>query len=1086
MAESYKKHTHREHILSLPDTYVGSIETTSEIMYVVEGETFKEKMLVGFNPGFYKLFDEIVVNAHDQVVRMRQRASANPVKNITIEISADNKTITVENDGEGIDILEHPEYGVWVPQLIFGELLTSTNYDKDEKKLVGGKNGYGVKLANIFAKSMTVETVDSVRGKKYTQTWENNMTVVNKPKIVACKGKSYVSVAWTPDFARFGLTEINADLVGVFRRRASDLAMTVGKEVKVHWKHGEEKTLIKCRDLTAYAGEFVTTPVAAYVADRWNVVVADTPSDGFLQVSFVNGIWTSKGGTHVDYIVNQVVGNIVEFLETKKKLKVKPSLVKENIAVWVTAAVENPSFSSQTKEALTTKSTAFGSTCKLPEEFFKKLRSKLELVDKLVVAQKEKDEKENKKSDGRKSFKIYGIPKLDDAALAGTARSAECTLILTEGDSAKAMALSGLTKAQRQTFGVFPLRGKIMNVKDTSGSKIELAKEIAELKKIVGLESGKTYENLGSLRYGRVLIMTDQDYDGSHIRGLLINLFHELWTELFKIPGFLTYMATPIVKATKGKETRTFYTQYEYDQWKAENGRGWAIQYYKGLGTSTRDEAQEYFKEMNVTQFRYTADADSAAIDLAFNKARADDRKVWLQGHRAEDIVIPRADKTLAYAEFVNRDLIHFSHYNLERSIPSMMDGLKTSQRKILFGCLKRNLTSKVKVAQLAGYVSEHAGYHHGEMSLNETIIGMAQDFVGSNNLPWLVPKGQFGTRLQGGKDSAASRYIFTYLQPFMKDLVPADDLPCLKYRDDDGLSVEPEWYAPVLPMLLVNGARGIGTGYSTFIPSYNPVALKNTLLRWLKGEDKDILKNVDLPPWYRGFKGTITPCTDGYDVTGKYSYNAKTKTISVQDLPIEYWTSDFKEYLDSLCEKKDFVKDYTDTSTDMDVNFEIVLKDDMPIGEAAKKLGLVSRIKTTNMHAFNSRGNITKYTTVNEILAEYADARLALYGARKENMLRELNGKLPWHTSVVKFLTLICNDVIDLRKKPHADCVKILETHQLTDIPDLLKLPISSMTMENVAKHEAELARLRARIAEIEGTTPSQFWIADLENLII
>ena len=1088
MAEAYKKHTHREHILSLPDTYVGSIETTSEIMYVVEGESFKEKMLVGFNPGFYKLFDEIVVNAHDQVVRMRQRASTNPVKNITIEISADNKTITVENDGEGIDVLEHPEYGVWVPQLIFGELLTSTNYDKEEKKLVGGKNGYGVKLANIFAKKMVVETVDSVRGKKYTQVWEDNMTVVNKPKIAACKGKSYVSVSWTPDFGRFGLADINADLVGVFRRRASDLAMTVGKDVKVHWKHGEEKTLIKCRDLAAYAGEFVTTPVAAHTSDRWNVVVADTPIDGFLQVSFVNGIWTSKGGTHVDYIVNQVVGNIVEYLETKKKLKVKPSLVKENIAVWVTAVIENPAFSSQTKEALTTKSTAFGSTCKLPEEFFKKLRSKLELVDKLVVAQKEKDEKENKKSDGRKSSKIYGIPKLDDAALAGTAKSAECTLILTEGDSAKAMALSGLTKAQRQTFGVFPLRGKIMNVKDTSGSKIELAKEIAELKKIVGLESGKTYENLGTLRYGRILIMTDQDYDGSHIRGLLINLFHELWTELFKIPGFLTYMATPIVKATKGKETRVFYTQYDYDQWKKDSNavRGWAIQYYKGLGTSTREEAQEYFKEMNVTQFRYTADADSAAIDLAFNKARADDRKMWLQGHRAEDIVIPRADKTLAYAEFVNRDLIHFSHYNLERSIPSMMDGLKTSQRKILFGCLKRSLTSKVMVAQLAGYVSEHAGYHHGEMSLNETIIGMAQDFVGSNNLPWLVPKGQFGTRLQGGKDSAASRYIFTYLQPFMKDLVPADDLPCLKYRDDDGLSVEPEWYAPVLPMLLVNGARGIGTGYSTFIPSYNPVALKNTLLRWLKGEDKDILKKVDLPPWYRGFRGTIMPCTDGYEITGRYSYNAKTKTISVQDLPIEYWTSDFKEYLDSLCEKKDFVKDYTDTSTDMDVNFEIVLKDDMPIAEAAKKLGLISKIKTTNMHAFNSRGNITKYTTMNEILEEYAHTRLALYGVRKESMLRELRAKLPWHTSVVKFLTLMCNDVIDLRKKPHAECVKILETHELTDIPDLLKLPISSMTLENIAKHEAELARLRARIAEIEATTPSQFWIADLENLII
>jgi len=1082
MAEAYKKHTHREHILSLPDTYVGSIETSHEDMYVVEDEKFIQKNL-SFNPGFYKLFDEIVVNAHDQVVRMRQRASPNPVKNITIEISEDNQTITVENDGEGITVAEHPEYKVWVPQLVFGELLTSTNYDKDEKKLVGGKNGYGVKLANIFAKKMTVETVDAVSGKKYTQTWENNMTVVNKPKIVACKSKPYVSVSWTPDFARFGLTEITSDLLGVFRRRASDLAMTVGKDVKVHWKHGaSDKVMIKCRDLSAYASEFVDTPTAAHSSDRWNVVVADAP-ESFLQVSFVNGIWTSKGGTHVDYIVNQVVNHLVEFLETKKKIKVKPSLIKDNLAIWVTASIENPSFTSQTKEALTTKSTAFGSTCKLPEEFFKKLRSKLELVDKLVVAQKEKDEKENKKSDGRKSSKIYGIPKLDDAALAGTARSAECTLILTEGDSAKAMALSGLTKNQRQTFGVFPLRGKIMNVKDSSSSKVELAKEIAELKKIVGLESGKVYDSLSTLRYGRILIMTDQDYDGSHIRGLLINLFHELWSELFRIPGFLTYMATPIVKATKGKESQTFYTQFEYDQWKT-GAKGWAIQYYKGLGTSTREEAQEYFKNMNITQFRYNAVGDSEAIDLAFNKSRADDRKTWLQGHDAASIVVPKPDKTLPYSEFVHRDLIHFSHYNLERSIPSAIDGLKTSQRKILFGCLKRKLTDKVKVAQLAGYVSEHAGYHHGEMSLNETIIGMAQDFVGSNNLPWLVPKGQFGTRLEGGKDSAASRYIFTYLQPYMKDLVPVDDLPCLKYRDDDGLSVEPEWYAPVLPMLLVNGARGIGTGYSTYIPSYNPVALKYVLLRWLKGEDDTILETVELAPWYRGFKGTILPCADGYDVTGKYSYNAKTKTISVQDLPIEYWTSDFKAFLDGLCEKKD-IKDYTDTSTDMDVNFEIVLKEDMT-PEMVKKLGLVSRIKMTNMHAFDRHCKIRKFKTVNEILVEYAHARLALYGDRKTNMLAELRAKLPWHSSVVKFLTLMCDDAIDLRKKPHADCVKILEGHELTDIPDLLKLPFSSMTLENVQKHQAELDRIRARIAEIEATTPSQFWVQDLENLIV
>lgn len=1082
MSSAYKKHTHREHILSLPDTYIGSIETAEETAYIVEDEKFVRKT-IQFIPGLYKLFDEILVNAHDHVVRTRQR-NLELVKNITIDISKDK--ITVENDGEGIDILEHPEYHVWIPQLVFGELLTSTNYDKEEKKLVGGKNGYGVKLANIFSKELTVETVDRKTGKKYQQTWKNNMTVIGTPKISSCKTKPYVSVSWTPDFERFGVREFSDDMISLFRRRATDLAMTVGKDVKIHWKRGdEEKKTLKCRDLSAYAGEFLETSVVHYSCDRWDVVIADSPLDEHLQVSFVNGIWTSRGGTHVDYIVNQLVSYISGYLETKKKVKVKASTIKDNLAVFIACQIENPAFSSQTKEMLTTKSGAFGSTCKIPEDVLKKIQSKLDIVDKLVLVQREKDEKDNKKSDGKKQSKIYGIPKLEDAVWAGTSRSAECTLILTEGDSAKAMALSGLTKSQRNSFGVFPLRGKIMNVKDSTSAKVEMVKEIAELKKIIGLESGRKYTDVKSLRYGRILIMTDQDYDGSHIRGLIVNLFHELWHELICIPGFLAYMATPIVKATKGKTTVVFYTQYEYDQWRhSETGSGWNIQYYKGLGTSTREEAQEYFKQLNITEFQYTPSSDPA-IDLAFNKERADDRKSWLQGRDPAGIIVPHADHRLPYDEFVHRDLIHFSYYNLERSVPSIMDGLKTSQRKILFGCLKRNLTSKVKVAQLAGYISEHSGYHHGEMSLNETIVGMAQDFVGSNNLPWLVPQGQFGTRLEGGDDSAATRYIFTYLQPYIKHLVPSDDLAILEYRNDDGMSVEPDWYAPILPMLLVNGSSGIGTGYSTCIPSYNPNQLKSILLNWLLNDcDNRHLLDAKLVPWYKNFKGSITEEDGGYAVRGQYTYNPKTRTLQVTDLPIGVWTSKFKQCLDAYCEKKEFVKDYSDTSTDVDVSFEIILLEDAPLPKIEKELGLVKKIKTTNMHAFDSSGHIRKYENVNEILVEYAHCRLNLYARRKEHILKELRDKLPWHRSVVKFITLMCNDVIDLRNKTEKECQTIMESHGLECIDELLKLPFRSITTENIAKYQDLLSKIEKRISLVEKMQPYEFWVEDLGYL--
>jgi DNA topoisomerase-2 len=1086
----YKKHTHREHILSLPDTYIGSVETTKEDMFVVEGEKFTHKTVSTFNPGFYKLFDEILVNAHDHVIRTKQK-NLTPVKNITIEISPTNDWISVENDGEGIDVIQHAEYKVWVPQLVFGELLTSTNYDKGEKKLVGGKNGYGVKLVNIFSKELKVETVDVTRGKKYTQIWKDNMTVVEAPKIVASKVKPYVIITWKPDFVRFGMTDIPADFVQVLRRRATDLAMTVGKDVKVHWKHGDEKVTIKCRDLGVYAGEYVSTPVVyAQINERWAVAVADTPVEKYFNVSFVNGIWTSKGGTHVDYITNQLVSHIAEYLETKKKIKVKPALIKENLAVFVTSMIENPSFTSQTKESLTTKSTAFGSTCKLPDEFLEKVHKKLELIDTLMVAQKEKDEKENKKSDGRKQSKIYGIPLLDDAGWAGTAKSSKCTLILTEGNSAKAMALSGLNKTQRETYGVFPLRGKIMNVKDSSASKVELAKEIAELKKIIGLESGKKYADTSSLRYGSIMIMTDQDYDGSHIRGLLVNLFHELWHELMAIPGFLTFMATPIVKATKGKQVRTFYTQFEYEQWKVipEAEKGWSIMYYKGLGTSTREEAKEYFKDMNVIQFKYTPESDPA-VDLAFNKSRADDRKVWLSTHDPSKIVIPNAEKTLPYDEFIHKDLIHFSHYNLERSIPCVMDGLKTSQRKILFSALKRNLVSKIKVVQLAGYVSEHSGYHHGEASLNETIIGMAQDFVGSNNIPWLVPQGQFGTRLSGGNDAAAPRYIFTHLHQYIKHLVPADDLPLMAYRDDDGLSIEPEWYAPVLPMLLINGARGIGTGYSTFVPSYNPTTISNALIEWLKAEceDDEALNNVKLVPYSKGFNGKIEDIGKG-DFIATAVYKCVGKNVTVTDLPPGTWTTCFKQLLDGYCEKKEYVKDYVDKSTDMDVHFEIVLIDALSLDKLEKVFGLTEKIKTSNMHVFDVNGRIKKYATPNEMLIDYAHKRISIYKDRKMYMLKDLRSKLPYHQNIVEFIRLHCDDEIDLRRKTDEECDEILEDAGLERMENsfdyLLKLPMRTLTKENIEKHQSQLDDLNKRIIGIDGTAPHELWLNDLSNL--
>ena len=1068
ISAAYQKKTHREHILSLPDTYIGSIANVEEEVFVREGDQFVKRALQ-INPGFYKLIDELLVNAHDQVVRLRTRNSTNPVKKITI--SADSTHFYIENDGEPIDVVQHPEHKVWVPQMIFAELLTSTNYDASEKKLVGGKNGYGVKLVNIFAKHMEVMIIDAERKLSYQQRYSMNMTRINEPTVKPSKSKSSVAVKWEPDFERFGMKEITPDMLRLIERRVWDLAMTVGKETKVIW-NGET---LKCKNLVEYADSYGCSPVVYESPnERWHIAIGQA-EDGAYNQSFVNGIWTSKGGTHVDTLVNQITTHIVEYLETKKKTKVKPSLVKDQLAVFCVSMIENPSFTSQTKETLTTKASAFGSSPKLSEDTLKKIVSKLKIVETLIEAQAAKDSKDNTKTDGKKQSRITGIPKLDDAVYAGTAQSAKCTLILTEGDSAKAMALSGLSQEQRKFYGVYPLKGKILNVKDTSDSKVEHTKEIAELKKILGLQSGKKYETIADLRYGSVMIMTDQDYDGSHIRGLLINLFHELWHELMAIPGFLTYMATPIVKAVKGTTVKNFYSQYEYEEWrKTDASKGFKIKYYKGLGTSTRDEAKDYFTKPQGVQFEFITGSDEA-IDLAFNKKRADDRKVWLQGYD-KSALIPTGLK-LPYTDFIHKDLIHFSNYNLERAIPSVMDGLKVSQRKILYAAFKRNLTTEIRVAQFAGYVSEHTGYHHGEQSLNDAIVGMAQDFMGSNNVPWLVPQGQFGTRIQGGSDSASPRYIHTFLQSNTKKLLPTEDFPVLTYRDDDGLPVEPEWYAPVLPMLLVNGARGIGTGYSTYIPPHNPTELKAMLQSWLTGT-QDALDRP-LKPWFKGFKGTVS--SDGIAVG---VFKKEKDDYVVTELPPESWTADYREWLEKeLAEGR--IKDFVDVSTDMDINIRI-----KGITEEALIKSITTKFKITNMHAFNHKGVITKYDSANALLKEYAEVRLALYETRRKAQIQNLQTELPYHENVVRFIKdqIADKPTLDLRKKVQSECDTLLSNQSYAKIDDsfeyIMKLPVRSFTAEQVLKHETQLADLRAEIARLNGLKPAEMWLNDLTRV--
>jgi DNA topoisomerase-2 len=1104
--------TDKQHILDNPDTYIGSVEQVDADMWIMSEDDSKivEKN-ISYIPGLFKLFDEGIVNSRDHVVRMKTRVdsksdNALPVTHIDISIEPDG-TITMVNDGNGIDVAQ--KEGVWIPELVFGHLRTSTNYNKDEKKIVGGKNGFGFKLVLIWSTYGRVETVDHIRGLKYIQEYKNNLDEICKPSITKCKNKPYTKITFRPDYARLGISGPTADIISLLKKRVYDISAITDKSIKVKYNDA----IIPIKNFQQYIDMYIGDKAAALrvyedSGDRWEYAVALTPTNEFVQISFVNGIHTAKGGKHVEYILNQITRKLVEFIEKKKKVKVNPNSIKEQLILFLRCDIENPAFDSQTKDYMNTPATKFGSKCEVTDKFIEKV-AKMGVMDAALQLTEVKENKAAKKTDGVKSKSVRGIPKLTDANWAGTEKSKDCIIIFCEGDSAKAGIISGLSSEDRNTIGVYPMKGKILNVRGENVKKISENKEITEIKKILGLETGKKYNCIEdvykNLRYGKVLFMTDQDLDGSHIKGLGINLFQSEWPTLANIPGFIGFMNTPILKAKKGTQELNFYNEGEYNEWKESNDvKGWKVKYYKGLGTSTGKEFREYFEKKKIVGFEHSDKSDDA-IDMVFNKKRADDRKDWLKFYD-RDAYLDTSKTNVPYEEFINREFIHFSKYDCDRSIPNLMDGLKISLRKILFSAFKKNLTTEIKVAQFSGYVSEHSGYHHGEASLNAAIVGMAQNYVGSNNINLFMPNGQFGTRLQGGKDSASERYIFTQLNKITRSIFPSVDDNILEYLNDDGLIVEPIYYAPIVPVVLINGSKGIGTGFSTDIMCYNPLQI----IEYLKNKLLSIEDDYDFIPYYEGFKGLITKISDEkFLIKGCYEKLAIDK-IRVTELPVGYWTEDFKELLEELIEPqpgKDgkkapaIVKDYDDMSKDTNVDFTITfmkgkldefekLKGDHGCNGLEKLLKLYTTNTTTNMHLFDAQDTLHKYEKVSDIIDAYYETRLKMYTTRKEYMIDALEKELVLLSNKAKYIQENLADTIDLRKKKKEQVIAMLEAKGYDKIDGdeeykyLVKMPMDSVTEENVEKLLKDKGNKESELEQIKKKSVNKMWIEELDNL--
>ena len=1134
-ALKYSKMTPREHILLRPDTYIGDVDKTKELMWVYDMKENKMiKKEITYTPGFFKIFDEILVNARDAAV-------TDPTCNeIKIEYNKTEGYISVYNNGDvGIPVEEHPEHKVLVPSMIFGELLTSSNYDDNMERTTGGRNGLGGKVGNIFSTRFQVDIDDMKRMKRFHQEWKDNMLNVEKPVVtkLPAKTRSSVKITFYPDFEKFHIKDLNNDHESLFHRRAFDIAGTSNK-VKVYFNDVK----IDVTDFKSYVSLYLPEDTELYyeTTDRWTVGVTYKPDTGGEVVSFVNSISTHRGGTHCNYIVDNVVKSLInDFIKKKEKdIKITPTLLKENLVFFINSTIINPAFASQTKDTLTTKVDKFGSKYEPSPAFLKKL-AKCGIVEQVIELAKFKENSSLKKTDGKKQVKIAGIPKLDDANKAGTKESNRCTLILTEGDSAKATAMAGLGVIGRDFYGVFPLKGKLLNVREASPAQLLANEEIKNLKLILGLKQGEDYttdDKFNTLRYGHILLLTDQDVDGSHIKGLFVNMVHSLWPSLVKRAEFIQCLNTPIVKATKGKEVITFYNLSDYENWcETPESNSYKVKYYKGLGTSTSQEAREYFVDVNTKLISYYwknidkevkarfSDEnkekvedddieeydDDDAIRLAFDKSRADDRKTWLMNYDKNDM-IKNEVKTIDYWTLIHKEVKHFSNEDLNRSIPSVIDGLKPSQRKILYGAFLRGLDKEqVKVAQLAGFVSDRAAYHHGEMSLQGAIIGMAQNFVGSNNINILMPIGQFGSRLRGGHDAASPRYIWTMLDELTTTIFNPMDSPVLKQQDDDGMPIEPEFYAPIIPMILVNGGEGIGTGFSTKIPPFNPSDIISNIRNIMNGKPY-----VSMTPWWQGFEGFVNKLDEtNFEIYGVWDKDDNKLTIT--ELPVGQWTYNYKEFLEKLLEdiplrgkvddkkakkpkkeKENPFLGYKDNNTDTKVHFELSFEDGYldDAHDLDKSFHLYKKYSITNMNLFGPEGRIKTYDTIEEIMRDYYTVRLHLYQDRKTYQLGILEHQLKIISNKVRFILMVVEKKLEINNKKKVEIEVSLEKNKFPKIGNgksdkvsydyLLSMPIYSLTQEKIEELKATEKEKEEEYDVLDKKKPEDIWTEELNVL--
>lgn len=1110
-AVSYTKVSPVEHVIKRRQMYVGSCSQVDRRDWsLVDGRASIIRTKTPYS--VFHLFKELTSNVGDNVNNSRLAGIAEGDCTITIE----GAWISVRNSGLSIPIEEN-EDGVLIPVMIFSEMLSGSNLG--DEATGGGAHGIGVKAVGALALDFSVSIHNAVQKKSFSCTWKNSYAEVEGPHIGRYSGsKSSVEISYTIDHRLFGYNtrrfSYSEEDIGMFRWIAACLSFTAA--IPVHFiANGVSETMNY--SLQSYASLYAPEEADRFTieTDTVRCIVLDTPCAG-KQLGFCNHIINFSGGTHVKACLRLIKEHLSSTKKEEKGKKGKKEdkvcricSIKPHITVIISVSITDvrPEFGGgQMKTSLTH-----------PEVNMKCNGKTLSKVLKWGIM-KQLDMKTFAKfgvaEASAKKGRHLNIKSGDDAILAGTKDSHLCELHMVEGNSAEGydVELLNFIPGGRQKVGTFVMRGKLLNVLKATDEQIGKNRELNELAMRLGLKIGVDYEdpkNRKKLRYGKVVIMADADEDGNHIRALIITFFHRFYPSLLAV-GFVVDYMTPCLRATKGREMKRFFFEKQYLDWKETvDISKWSVRYFKGLGASkTLDIKQDFDNKKEVT-IEYDKEAPSR-LELVMGKGEdaTDERKKWMLD-RDPDATIT-IGKEIAVSSFLDFFVRNYSHSTLKRNMNTLSDGLTHVARIIIYGAFRyfgRQCTSKrhPRVSDFGGAVGDLAKYHHGE-SIKSSVITMAQDFVGSNNLPLLIGDGRFGNIDGGGKHASAPRYLSVKPSPLLPLIFRPEDDVLLTPCEVEGKKVEPEFYLPIIPVALLNGVECICTGWAAKIPNYNPLQVIDAYLNRLQNR-----RFRELTPWYRGYKGTLTLSGNELTCRGIVKFTSEDSYI-LTCLPVGVWN---KKYKKELTKKlfEDKIEDYESLCTATETCFKVTgVKKEEGQKLTLADIGAEVTKKLSNLTLLGTDGLPRQWYSIAALMEDFFEFRLPYYGLRKKSIIAELESGLTQledrKAYIVAYLSrklvfekegrprkredvLADIEALGLRKDLYLPSPKVkkvdldeAEEGEVVHQKRTKIVPLHEMDDEGIAALEVKIAAVEKEIEDVRSVSEREMWKRDLLEL--